>query len=598
MVVCRCKMGWYCLREGGVWYKKVMSLDNPRRPFLPEIKPKRNENKPPQRFRRVNGVFLGPETSKKDDIVPPLSADTIPYFSHSLLLDELEKKNAENWIPSLNEMKALVCNCMNNTLQVDTALLPWPVPYDTTRKRYYSTAKYDRNLDNNDVVYGIRKVIKNASPENRNKLVEYMFDNWESFSNGDVDELNMLFSSILYITELDIPTSKKITEYVIKELQNRAEQKKDPDYDDRLGEIDFKFMFMIENVHWHYKNLCMPAILGNVFSAEEIKIITGHVLESIGPAETLNSLRESLKTSAQGSVEHTEAEKLIKKIMGFDESTSNVNIYKSLTDLYRAIKFENYIISKETEKFRIDMLLSILKEKGIEPDASIVDLGSGTGWLVNGLRKAESGYTNVTGIDFSEENVAKAINLFGEYFKIGNWYTLEKHIQEPVDAILSLGRSLPHTETKYNFDNVLKQVYTVLKTDGLFIFDMPDPSRGNYAIQVDNFRKVMKNFNVSDHTTKYEDTIIDSPNGVDFYNRYVPSEETIRILLRVYGFDLKEVIYEDIPTAKIAENGEKDRNMVFVCRKVEKTDPFANLQRIVADLEATSNSSTSNQTTI
>ena len=60
--------------------------------------------------------------------------------------------------------------------------------------------------------------------------------------------------------------------------------------------------------------------------------------------------------------------------------------------------------------------------------------------------------------------------------------------------------------------------------------------------------------------------IVDSPNGINFYNRYVPERNKIIFDLKHAGFVIDEVKEEEIP------NGHGDRNLVFVCRKVNDVE--------------------------
>lgn len=126
------------------------------------------------------------------------------------------------------------------------------------------------------------------------------------------------------------------------------------------------------------------------------------------------------------------------------------------------------------EKFRIDFLDEWFDKLGVERNNGIIDLGSGTGWLVGDLTGL--GYTDVVGFDASEDNLKVAREKYGDRFVRGDWEKLSEYfIKGEHKVIMSLGRSLPHTEKREVFSNVLYQVSETLDDSGVFIFDMPDP---------------------------------------------------------------------------------------------------------------------------
>jgi ubiquinone/menaquinone biosynthesis C-methylase UbiE len=249
-------------------------------------------------------------------------------------------------------------------------------------------------------------------------------------------------------------------------------------------------------------------------------------------------------------------------ILNIDE---RMMIHLNLNSVYKIVDFDNYPISLETRKFRKDFLVKMFDKLGVKSDKKILDLGCGTGWLIGDLMDAH--FSNVKGFDKSEKNLEIARQKYGDNFVEGDWERLSGLVDQQ-KAIVSLGRTLPHVESDFGFDNVLENVYYALDNNGYFIFDMPDPTveESEYKKEVSRYRDVLKKFGCESVDIDNVFCIVDSPDGENFYNRYVPPKETILEKLEMFDFEVLEVINEKIPGYI------HDRNMVFVCQKKRITN--------------------------
>lgn len=113
----------------------------------------------------------------------------------------------------------------------------------------------------------------------------------------------------------------------------------------------------------------------------------------------------------------------------------------------------------------------VIDENGlIEP--SIVDLGCGTGEItlrLTGLSK------NITGVDYSAEMLAVAMNKATEQQKHINW--VQQDIKEltgfkNVDLMISYCDVINYLTTTDDVDRVFKHVYHSLNNSGVFVFDI------------------------------------------------------------------------------------------------------------------------------
>ena len=231
-------------------------------------------------------------------------------------------------------------------------------------------------------------------------------------------------------------------------------------------------------------------------------------------------------------------------------------MHTSLENLYAKIKFEEYRLSLQLEKQRIGEIITLLAELGIHKDDSILDLGSGTGWLVGGLR--EEGFENAQGLELSDRNIQVARERYGDFFIQGNWKNIPTQLKDQ-KVIISKERTLPHVEDESGFYTVLAQVAARLAPDGFFIFDMPNPTKGTYKENLDRYRVAMKKFGYSDQELEDFWYVVDSPDGQNFYNRFIPSREKIEEMLNTVGFEIIEERQEEMP--------DENENMLFVCKK-------------------------------
>lgn len=174
------------------------------------------------------------------------------------------------------------------------------------------------------------------------------------------------------------------------------------------------------------------------------------------------------------------------------------------------------------QNFLVDVFLAPLIEKFPSRDSQILDLGCGTGILIE--RLAQLGY-RVDGVDISNEMLMQIDRShFGGRCKLyrADIFNLSALKRSYYDAIVSRW-VLPHF---YDWPMILDSVYGVLKSGGIFYFDMTCTENYNFAKE--NFNFNYDHFNYDNRTNR--------PNGSKFYASI--TDEELNNIISAHGFHL------------------------------------------------------------
>ena len=135
-------------------------------------------------------------------------------------------------------------------------------------------------------------------------------------------------------------------------------------------------------------------------------------------------------------------------------------------------------------------LLQLLYSNGVKPDASIAELGCGTGTMTELLY--DDGF-DITGIDLSEDMLSLAREKVPgvDFLRMDmREFTLDKK----QDAIISVADSVNYLESVDDLSKTLKCVYAALKPGGVFIFDLKTEFFYKYIVRNRTFRGRGKGF--------------------------------------------------------------------------------------------------------
>jgi len=424
--------------------------------------------------------------------------------------------------------------------------LPWPSKQETVEER-------------KDYFYPILETIGKLSEEDRIDFAEYFWINKNIFIDAYSDYNSSCFSELKAIVFSGLnwdnpkikPLNKEIVEYFTAAIVGKN------DYEQEAYRMFFGDCVTIES------NDIFPLVLMGLADKEEKELIEegafGFILMRFSPPDVINQLRRMIENS-ESQENKEKLEKIVAKVQGLMEG---VAVHTSLESVYSSIQFENYPVSEFTRPKRIEFLKGLIEEKAIGKDGRVLDVASGTGWLV-GLMREDLGMRNVWGVDINIKNLETATNIHGDYFSASSWDKLPFSTNQ-FSLVTCLGRSLPHAENELNFENALRELERVTVQNGYLIFDMPSSIDGDYAKNIEKFKTALRNVGCPERELIDLPYVVDSPDGKNFYNRFVPKREWIeKVLSRRFNFELK-VIEEDIPNEKGEPNGNK--NLVFICRK-------------------------------
>ena len=135
-------------------------------------------------------------------------------------------------------------------------------------------------------------------------------------------------------------------------------------------------------------------------------------------------------------------------------------------------------------------LLQLLYSSGVKPDASIAELGCGTGTMTELL--SDDGF-DITGIDLSED----MLSLAREKVSGVDFHRMDMRefsLDKKQDAIISVADSVNYLEDVDDLSKTLKCVYAALKPGGVFIFDLKTEFFYKYIVRNRTFRGRGKGF--------------------------------------------------------------------------------------------------------
>jgi len=205
--------------------------------------------------------------------------------------------------------------------------------------------------------------------------------------------------------------------------------------------------------------------------------------------------------------------------------------------------------------------------------ASILDLCCGTGQLAQAL--TERGY-QITGLDISEEMLrfARENAPAGEFIH-GDARSFK--LPAVYHAVISTFDSLNHIMTLEELTTVFRNVYSALKEDGLFLFDL-NMEEGYRITWDDNFGiveddhvcVVHSSYHPEERTAKFETTIF---RLQDYWYRSdvtllqkCYSETEVRSALKIAGFTGIHAYAQDEQFELIELTAQSERSF-FVCQK-------------------------------
>lgn len=223
----------------------------------------------------------------------------------------------------------------------------------------------------------------------------------------------------------------------------------------------------------------------------------------------------------------------------------------------------------------VDYIEAIYRREGLKPN-TILEIACGTGNITN--RLAKKGY-DIVGVDISNEMLTfaknKAYNI-GVYVKYLNQDMRELYYNKKLDSILCLCDGFNYILEENDLLAIFKRIYSLLKEDGLFIFDISSYYKlsvilGNnvYAESFENVSYIWENyFDDVNGICELDLTIFKRKN--ELFERYQESHyQRAYKATEIYGM-LKKIGFKNICMYKAFtfENPEvEDDRVNFVCKR-------------------------------
>ncbi len=318
-------------------------------------------------------------------------------------------------------------------------------------------------------------------------------------------------------------------------------------------------IWMVDTAWASFPSQLQPMLIDAMEVAEDDEAIIrafGIFSNRIGFEEA----RKLLKSHAQESEDFRPKLEKIEKALDLTRG----KVFDDLKRLYDEINFQNYAPNEELIAFERDILMQEIDED----DKRVLDIGQGpAGRHVKAL--GEEGI-NAMGFDFVQKHstLAKKANPERDIM-VADWHNMPFK-SDSVDVAYCLGRSFTHNTTTDDAIAFLRESRRVIKDDGKLIVDLPENTGNYFQRERNRLEQAAQKLGISH---KELGSIIDSPDGMNFFDRLLPSEEQFKAMATISGFEaerIKERRYTD-------SEGHENVNAYYRLTPLGKTPSFDEL---------------------
>lgn len=284
-----------------------------------------------------------------------------------------------------------------------------------------------------------------------------------------------------------------------------------------------------------------PSFLVYSLTRANSEVKTIEIVQEFANVGGVEQIRKALRGYVIDNPSFEPIFKTIFEFFGFDPKNP---LHDLKEDVYEKIDFSEYQPNKETNEFEI----KLLKEE-FGKHQNLLDVACGTGRHLIAL-DGEDG-RHVTGIDVVQKHIdyikSKKPNADA---KVGSWFNLPDR-DGKFDGVYCLGRSLTHNTTIPDTVAALKEMGRVLKDDGKLIVDMPDSRYGDVHQDILKTEVTRRLNGLTDYL---EETIVDSPDNIHYFDRYVPVPLRFRFLAFLAGFYTEKIAEQKYHSVSGNEN--------------------------------------------
>jgi D-alanine-D-alanine ligase len=239
---------------------------------------------------------------------------------------------------------------------------------------------------------------------------------------------------------------------------------------------------------------------------------------------------------------------------------------------------------KQITKNEVELFTSILK---IPKESAILDLACGQGR--HSIELAQQGFTNVTGLDRSHYLIRKAKSAVqSERLKISFKEGDARKLPFPpdtFDVVMILGNSFGYFESNDDDIMILREVFRVMKPDGIFLIDVADGSYLRTHYQPRSWEWIDKKYFVCRERSLAKDNerlisreiISHAEKGIivdQFYAERLYSYEMLTDIFTKSGY--KEILFHDVIESNTIRNqdlGMMERRIIMTARVIKQWTP-------------------------
>ncbi len=280
----------------------------------------------------------------------------------------------------------------------------------------------------------------------------------------------------------------------------------------------------------------MPRFISTVFARLDSP---GQLLDAVRQFSDYFSFEDIRQALREYTNKHPDLQGKLDAVdatLGLKEGEKNV---LSVKDLYEKINFKEYKPNADLIEFEANLL-----DKELGSADRILDDGVGVGRHMEALKARGR---SVIGIDYVEDHT-KAIKDTDKASQavVASWQELP-FSNESFDAAYCLGRSALHNTTVSQWIGFLEEAGRVLKENGVFIIDLPDPTKGQYEYRRKQFAQAAQSGGI----TNFESgSIHDSPDDIHFMDRLAPMPLQFKAMAKLAGFDAQVIDEQDYQDPK------------------------------------------------
>lgn len=245
--------------------------------------------------------------------------------------------------------------------------------------------------------------------------------------------------------------------------------------------------------------------------------------------------------------------------------------YQELASVY------DYLMADIDYQQWADYIETLINDNN-SPGRKILDLGCGTGKIT--LLLAQKGFS-LLGVDKSIEMLSQAEQRFRAYnlnIPLFRQDIRNFSLPEKVDVVISTFDTLNYCVNNYELEQVLKNIYKVLKKDGLLIFDLNtdyylQEELGNniFTYNTEELSYIWENeYDDKEKLTYMNITFFSLDTKTGQYNRFVEHHiqrdyqiEEVKKILQGIGFQIINV-YGKLKTCPPSK---KDKKIFYIAKK-------------------------------